>query len=62
MALASTVGIGDGMNDLGMLQVAGTAIAIDGAPAPVLDAAGGNTVPGPMEHGIITAFERLGML
>lgn len=62
MALASTVGIGDGMNDLGMLQAAGTAIAIDGAPAPVLDAAGGKTVPGPLEHGIITAFEQLGMI
>lgn len=60
--LTSTVGIGDGMNDLGMLRATGTAIAIDGAPAEVLEAAGGTTVPGPSEHGIITAFERLGML
>lgn len=62
MALTSTVGIGDGMNDLGMLRAVGTAIAIDGAPAPVLDTAGEVTVPGPFEHGIVTAFERLGML
>lgn len=57
-----TVGIGDGMNDLGMLRAAGTAIAIDGAPAAVLQAAGDVSVPGPREHGIITAFERLGLL
>ena len=62
MPLASTVGIGDGMNDLGMLRATGTAIAIDGAPAEVLEAAGGCTVPGPLEHGIVTAFEHLGML
>lgn len=60
--LAATVGIGDGMNDLGMLQVAGTALAIEGAPPAVLEAAGGETIPGPEELGIVTAFERLGML
>ncbi|ATG52674.1 haloacid dehalogenase [Brachybacterium vulturis] len=59
---ASTVGIGDGMNDLGMLRAAGTAIAVDGAPAAVLEAAGGVSVPGPQQHGIVTAFERLGLL
>ena len=59
---ASTVGIGDGMNDLGMLRAARTAIAIEGASSAVLEAAGGNAVPGPLEHGIVTAFERLGML
>ncbi|MGP9537696.1 HAD hydrolase family protein [Brachybacterium sp. AOP43-C2-M15] len=60
--LAATVGIGDGMNDLGMLRTVGTAIAIDGAPQPVLEAARGVTVPGPPAGGIGTAFERLGML
>jgi len=60
--LTATVGIGDGMNDLGMLRAAGTAIAIEGAPAPVLEAADGQVVPGPQEHGIVAAFERLGML
>lgn len=60
--IAATVGIGDGMNDLGMLRACGTSIAIDGAPAAVLEAAGGVSVPGPREHGIVTAFERLGLL
>lgn len=60
--LAATVGIGDGMNDLGMLRAAGTAIAIQGAPAAVLEAAGGVTVPGPLEHGIIAAFEQLDLI
>lgn len=60
--LSATVGIGDGMNDLGMLRAVGTAIAIHGAPRTVLEAAEGETVPGPLEHGIVVAFERLGML
>ncbi|MDN5821711.1 MAG: Cof-type HAD-IIB family hydrolase [Brachybacterium sp.] len=59
---ASTVGIGDGMNDLGMLRAAGSAIAVEGAPAAVLEAAGGVSVPGPQQHGIVTAFERLGLV
>ncbi|MDN5600917.1 MAG: HAD family hydrolase [Brachybacterium sp.] len=62
MDRASTVGIGDGMNDLGMLCATGTAFAVAGAPAAVLEAAGGVSVPGPQQHGIVTAFERLGML
>lgn len=60
--LERTVGIGDGMNDLGMLRAAGAAIAIDGAAEEVLAAAGGVSVPGPLEHGIVTAFEQLGLL
>jgi hydroxymethylpyrimidine pyrophosphatase-like HAD family hydrolase len=60
--LAATVGIGDGLNDLGMLRTAGTALAVEGAPAAVLEAAGGVSIPGPHEHGIVTAFERLGLL
>src|SRR5699024_4836060 len=60
--LASTVGIGDGMNDLGMLRATGTAIAVDGAPDAVLEAAGGVSVPGPQDHGVVTAFAQLGML
>lgn len=56
-----TVGIGDGLNDLGMLRAAGTAIGIDGSRQEILEAAD-LTVPGPTEHGIITAFERLGLI
>src|SRR5699024_10037965 len=37
----ATVGIGDGLNDLGMLRAAGTAIGVDGPPAAVLERAGG---------------------
>ena len=62
LGIEATVGIGDGMNDLGMLRAAGTPIAIDGASAEVVEAAGGVSVPGPGEHGIVTAFERLGLL
>lgn len=58
---AATVAIGDGANDLGMLRSAGTAIAIAGSRPDVL-AAADLEVPGPAEHGIVTAFERLGLL
>jgi len=58
----ATVGIGDGLNDLGMLRAAGTAIGVDGAPAAVLEAAGGVSVPGPLDHGIVTAFEQLALI
>ncbi|HLQ79875.1 MAG TPA: hypothetical protein VK122_02180 [Brachybacterium sp.] len=50
------------MNDLGMLRATGTAIAVDGAPDAVLEAAGGVSVPGPQDHGVVTAFAQLGML
>ncbi|APX34350.1 haloacid dehalogenase [Brachybacterium sp. P6-10-X1] len=56
----ATVAIGDGMNDLGMLQAAGTSVAISGAPTEVL-AAADLVVPGPVEHGIVSAFARLGL-
>lgn len=59
---AATVGIGDGMNDVGMLRSVGTALAVEGSAAPVLAAAGGQSIPVPRQHGIVTAFERLGML
>ncbi len=59
--LPATVAIGDGANDLGMLRSAGTAIAIAGSRPDVL-AAADLEVPGPAEHGIVTAFERLGLL
>lgn len=62
LGIGATVGIGDGMNDLGMLRAAGTAFAVDGAPEVVRQAAGGVSIPGPQQHGILTAFERLGLL
>lgn len=60
--LARTIGIGDGMNDVGMLRAVGTPLAVDGAPLAVLEAAGGARIPGPLDLGIVTAFERLGLL
>lgn len=59
--LSATVAIGDGANDLGMLRAAGTAIAIAGSRSDVR-AAADFEVPGPAGHGIVTAFERLGLL
>ncbi|WP_193104806.1 HAD hydrolase family protein [Brachybacterium sp. FME24] len=59
--LAMTVAIGDGMNDLGMLRAAGTAIAIAGSGAEIR-AAADFAVPGPAALGIVTAFERLDLI
>lgn len=61
LGIEATVGIGDGMNDLGMLRAAGTAVAISGAPAPLLEEAD-MVVPPPSQHGLVEAFERLGMI
>jgi hydroxymethylpyrimidine pyrophosphatase-like HAD family hydrolase len=59
--IPDTVAIGDGPNDLGMLRAAGTGVAILGSRPEVL-AAADEAVPGPSEHGVLTAFARLGML
>lgn len=61
LGMDATVGAGDGLNDLGMLRATGTSIAIEGAPASVLEAAD-LVVPGPEEAGLALAFERLGLL
>lgn len=58
---AEVVGAGDGMNDLGMLELAGTAIAIEGSPAPVL-ALADLVTPGPHRAGLVDAFRRLGLV
>jgi len=59
--IADTVGAGDGMNDVGMLEAVGTAIGIEGSPAPVL-APADIIVPGPSQHGLVEAFTRIGLL
>ncbi|MFC0673704.1 HAD hydrolase family protein [Brachybacterium hainanense] len=59
--MAATVGIGDGMNDVGMLRAAGTGVGIGGS-APAVLAAADLLVPGPREHGIVAAFSRLGLI
>ena len=58
---AQVVGVGDGYNDVEMLQYAGTAVAIEGAPPAVL-AEADLVVPGPAGGGVAQAFARLGML
>ncbi|MGP5374663.1 HAD hydrolase family protein [Brachybacterium alimentarium] len=61
IGLSETVGIGDGMNDLGMLRVAGTSIGIEGSRPEIL-AVSDFTVPRPADLGILPAFERLGLI
>ncbi|MEN5072645.1 HAD family hydrolase [Isoptericola cucumis] len=58
---ADVVAVGDGHNDLEMLAYAGTAVAVEGAPAPLL-AEADLVVPGPAGGGVARAFERLGLL
>lgn len=55
-----TIGIGDGWNDLEMLEQAGTAVAIEGSPPEVL-ALADHIVPGPAEAGLARAFAELGL-
>lgn len=58
---ADTVAIGDGMNDLEMLEHAGIGIAMAGAPQVVIDAA--DAVTGtPDEDGIRDAFLRFNLI
>lgn len=61
LAREDVVGIGDGVNDLEMLQYAGTGIAIEGADARLL-AVADRTAPGPEREGLVTAFTQLGLI
>jgi Cof subfamily protein (haloacid dehalogenase superfamily) len=56
--LACVVAIGDNMNDLTMLQVAGLGIAVEGSPAP-LQAAARAICPSPERDGVRDVIERL---
>lgn len=60
LARESIVAIGDGMNDVGMLEHAGIAIAIEGSAPAVLEHADFTVAP-PAGHGIVEAFARLGV-
>jgi Cof subfamily protein (haloacid dehalogenase superfamily) len=55
------VAFGDGLNDLEMLEHAGTAVAIEGAD-PRLLAVADHVAAGPAAHGLVPAFERLGLV
>ncbi|HLW59969.1 MAG TPA: HAD family hydrolase [bacterium] len=56
--LAQIVAVGDAMNDLGMLEMAGLGVAVEGSPAPLLAAAGA-TCPRPEQEGLRVLIERL---
>lgn len=57
---ADAVACGDGMNDLEMLEHAGTAVAIEGGNPKVLDVAD-IVAPGPREAGLAKVFSELGL-
>lgn len=57
---ADIVAIGDGYNDLEMLQEAATAVVIEGAPESLIELAD-LVVPPPARAGLVEAFERLGL-
>lgn len=60
LSRADIVAIGDGHNDLEMLEYAGTGVAIEGS-APELLALADLIVPKPEQEGLVVAFERLGL-
>ncbi len=58
MDVRDIVAVGDGLNDIEMLEFAGTAVAIEGSNPRVLDTAD-LVVPGPDRDGLVVAFEEL---
>jgi len=58
---AQVVGVGDGPNDLEMLEYAGVGVAIAGSNPRVL-AAADRVAPGPHEEGLVVAFAELGLV
>lgn len=57
----AVVAFGDGLNDIEMLELAGTAVAIEGSDPRVIAAAGGRTCAGPAMEGLAVAFAELGL-
>ena len=58
---ADVVGIGDGLNDLEMLEYAGIGVAIEGSDARLL-AVADRTAAGPGDEGLVRAFAELGLI
>lgn len=54
------VAVGDGLNDLEMLDYAGIAVAIEGSDPRVL-ARADRTTPGPLDDGLVALFAELGL-
>jgi hydroxymethylpyrimidine pyrophosphatase-like HAD family hydrolase len=52
------VAVGDGPNDVGMLEYAGLGVAVAGSDPTVL-AVADRVVPGPRQGGVATLFEEL---
>ena len=55
------VAVGDGPNDVEMLEYAGVGVAVEGADAALL-AVADRTTPGPAEAGVATLFAELGLV
>ena len=55
------VAVGDGLNDLEMLEYAGVGVAIEGSDPRVL-AVADLVAPGPQREGLTSAFAELGLL
>ncbi len=60
VAARDVIAIGDGLNDVEMLEFAGTAVAIEGSDPRVLEVAD-LVVPGPDRNGLVLAFAELGL-
>src|SRR4051794_3311640 len=58
---AQVIAIGDGLNDVEMLEYAGVGVAIEGSDRRVL-AAADHVAPGPHQEGLRSAFTALGLL
>jgi len=58
---AQVIAIGDGLNDVEMLEYAGVGVAIEGSDPRVL-AAADHVAPGPHLEGLKAAFAQLGLL
>lgn len=61
LSAADVIAIGDGYNDLEMLQHAGVGVAVRTAPAEVRQHAD-LLIDGPDEHGLVEAFTTLGLI
>jgi hypothetical protein len=58
--VADVIAIGDGLNDIEMLEFAGTAVAIEGSNPRVIEVAD-RVVPGPDRAGLVVAFAEVGV-
>jgi len=59
--VSDVIAFGDGLNDLEMLEFAGTAVAIEGADPRVL-ALADHIAKGPQDEGLVASFKELGLI